>query len=69
MPGEAPNWEMARFLSGRTDTIDGVSRELRAWAVRHAKEEVDISAARQRGRVVAAARPARSSRRRRVPTG
>ena len=49
-PGKPPNWEMAKYLSGRTDALDGISRELRSWAFRHAKEDADILAARNRAR-------------------
>ena len=49
-PGKAPNWEMARYLSGQADGVNAVSRELRGWAAKHAKEDADIQAARTRAR-------------------
>ena len=49
-PGKAPNWEMARYLSGQADGVNAVSRELRGWAVKHAKEDADIQTARSRAR-------------------
>ena len=51
-PGKAPNWEMARYLSGQADGVNAVSRELRGWAVKHAKEDADIQAARARAKGV-----------------
>jgi len=48
-PGAPPNWEFARYLGGQQDLADGVSRPLRAWAVRTAKDDADIAAARVRG--------------------
>ena len=48
IPGKPPNWDMAKHLGGKTDPTDVVSKDLRAWAARQAKDEVDIASVRAR---------------------
>ena len=47
-PGQAPSWQMARYLGGEASIGDAVSPALRSYGVRRAREDYEVQNARSR---------------------